>query len=304
MSYPDPMYENQSKPAVRLTVEGLRFFDINNSAVLQEIEYKYAHYCRRYNLEPVLLIVLPDAILFFANDPDGNTSMFLSAANSTLVRSLNKRLGHSGPMIKPGKLSTSGILDKHGEIDCLAELAAAPTIGIKGTSHRFVGTIFTPESNKKVRSVKRPSHLSPKTYPEEEITYRIAKPRLQKDDSWEVIEDRLAARRKRIEKENRRKLHREGRSYPGVKAPEMTNFKAVPRRRLAPEKLPRLRGEDALVAAAIEQLRHFRGTHRVCVELLRADHTEIVWPAGTNFQHKINGFPRDCGDWLTPPPPH
>ena len=304
MSYPDPIYENQSRPAIRLTIEGLRFFDVMKAAILQEIEYKYIHYCKRYNLEPVLLIVLPDAILFFANDLDGNTSLFLSAANSTIVRSLNKQMDHEGPMIKPGKLVTSGILDKDGEVQCLAELAAAVTVGIEGTSVGYVGTIFTPESADKVRSVKRPSHLNPKTYPEAEITYRIAKPRLQKNDSWHDIETRLAARRKRIEKENRRKLREEGRRYPGINAPEMTEFKVVPKRRLVATKLPRFRGADALVAAAIRQLRHFRSTHRACIELLRADHTGIVWPAGTNFQHKINGFPRDSGDWLTPPPPH
>ena len=304
MSYPSPIYENQPRPAVRTTIEGLRFFDVTNANIRQEIEYKYVHYCLRYNLEPVLLIILPDAILFFANDIDGNTSQFLATANSTIVRSLNKRLGHSGPMIKPGELVTSGILDKDGEIGCLAELAAAPTVGIQGTSTRYAGIIFTPESDRKSRRVERPSHLNPETYPAAVINYRIAKPAMQKNDSWKIIEDRLAARRKRIEKENRCKLRAAGRTYPGVNAPEMTDFKAVPKHRLTPEKGPRLRGADALVAAAIKQLRHFRSTHRVCIELLRADRTGIVWPAGTNFQHKINGFKRHSGDWLTPPPPH
>ena len=222
MSHPDPMYENQPRPAVRATIEGLRFFDVTNAKIRQEIEYKYVHYCLRYNLEPVLLIILPDAILFFANDVDGNTSQFLATANSTIVRSLNKRLEHSGPMIKPGKLVTSGILDKDGEIECLAELAAAPTVGIQGTSTRYAGIIFTPESDRKSRRVERPSHLNPETYPVAVINYRIAKPAMQQNDSWKVIEDRLAARRRRIEKENRRKLRAEGRIYPGVNAPEIT----------------------------------------------------------------------------------
>ena len=300
---PNPRYCNQPLSLNRPTIENQRFFDVNDSDVLQLIEYCYAWYASLHNVELVQLVVHPDAILCSANDLDGKASKFISEAHNAIVRALNTQTGHSGPMIKPGPLYDPVILDKKHEIQELAEVAASPTIAIQRDSIGYPGAIFTIGSRKLTRRVRRPDCLNPKTYPMEEITYTRAKPQLQKKDSWTTIRKRHNKARLAIEARNRQALLAAGKRYIGIDSPKLTKPGVVHKERLSPPIGPRYRGATALVETARKQQRHFRREYRNCLLALRAGRTEIVWPPGTNFHHNVNGFPRRPGDWLNPPPP-
>ena len=303
MTAPAPRYANQPLPTVRPTVENQRFFDPNDGEARQLIEYVYAHYANHYRVELVLLKILPDAIVCDINDREGNGSLFFSAAHSAIVRRLNKRTRHTGAMIKAGPLKIPAILDANAEIQRLAELAASPTVAIQPHSADYPGTIYTPETRKKRRTVQRPHDLNPKTYPDDEITYRIAKPLLLKHLSWAKIERAVEAAREKVEEQNRQARQASGKPYVGVDTPELTEIGVAHEESLAPPRGPRYRGAPALVETARKQERRFRRRYRVHLLALRARKTDFVWPPGTNFHHKINGFPRHQGDWLTPPPP-
>ena len=303
MTAPNPKYTRQSVALNRQTVEGQRFFDVKDRKVLQLIEYSYARYAGLCNIELVSLVVLPDGIQCGINDPDGNASKFFADAHNAIARTLNTQTGHTGPIIQPGPLHTPAILDKEGEIQRFAAIAASPTFAIQPHSVGYPGTIYTPESRKKTRTVKRPDWLNPRTYPDEEMTYTLAKPLLQKNDAWRTIEKRHEKARLKIEAQNRRALMAAGKRYIGINSPALVEPGVVHKDRLSPPRGPRYLGAPALVDIARRQGRHFRREYRKCLLALRAGQTDIVWPPGTNFHHKVNGFPRRPGDWLNPPPP-
>lgn len=303
MTAPNPRYSKQILPITRPTIEGQCFFDVNDPLVLQLVEYCYARNAPLYNVELVQLVVLPDAILCSINDLDGNGSAFLTATHSAVVRTLNDQTGHTGPMLLPGPLQIPPILNKDAEVEALAEIAASPTVAIQPRSAGYAGTIISVEAHERTRTVTRPEWLNPKTYPDEAITYRPAKPQLQKSDSWHTIRKRAKKARLKVEAQNRQHRRAAGKRYVGIKSVRATRPGVVHKDRLAPPRDPRYRGTADQVETARKQERHFRREYRVCLLALRAGEPDIVWPAGTNFHHKVNGFPRLTGDWLNPPPP-
>lgn len=295
---PDEMGMNN-----RPTVDGRRFFlaKLKKTKALQVIEYLVTHYALIHNVEPVLLVLMPDGLHIGVNDHDGKRSRFLSCTNSMFVRYLNKVLERTGGMIKPGDPKTPVILDAASEMDALLEAALAPTIDITPSAFGWKGCIYTPADAGRWRTIDRPAGLNPKTFPQDSITYRVGKPKFQQDDDYDKIRRRFRRLVEAGEKAQAKKNRAAGKRYLGPNAPSLFNPNFLPKERLAQTNVqkPRFRGAPELVAAAIEQYRYFRRRYQECLLQLRAGVTGIIWPVGTNYHHNINGFAREAGGWLT-----
>ena len=294
------VYPDDSAVTPRPSVHKRRFFLAEGTDSVGALEYFVAHYAPRHEVRPVLLVVLPDAILVSVRDPLGRRPQFLRDVNSAFVRYLKKYIEVEGGMIRPGDPKPIIAVDADSELGALLEAALAPTQEITPFSRTWRGTIFTPEDAGTWRTAERPEGVNPKTYPAKTIAYQVAKPEFQDSDSFQQIRDRFRIHRRRAEAALQAVAKASGKRFIGAEAPELFDPNFLPKDRLFEPSEDRLRGAPELVAAARERTHNFHVRYRECVRDLRAGRLGIRWPAGTNFHHVINGFPRDPASRLTP----
>ena len=293
-------YPDDSGIVPRPSVHKRRFFLAKGTDSVKALEYFVAHYAPRHEVRPVLLVVLPDVILISVRDPLGRRPQYLRDVNSAFVRYLNRCLDTSGGMIRPGDPKPIIAVDADSEFAALLEAALAPTQEITPFSRTWCGTIFTPEDAGEWRTAERPEKVNPKTYPAEAIDYQIAKPEFQDGDSFHQIKTRFRTHRRAAEARLQAQAQKTGKRFIGANAPELFDPNFLPKEPLFEPSEDRLRGAPELVAVARVRSKNYHVRYRECVRDLRAGRIGILWPAGTNFHHVINGFPRDPAGRLTP----
>ena len=293
-------YPDDSALTPRPSVHKRRFFLAKNTDAAKALEYFVAHYAPRHEVRPVLLVVLPDVILISVRDPLGRRPQYLRDVNSAFVRYLNRCLDTSGGMIRPGDPKPIIAVDAESEFAALLEAALAPTKEITPFSRTWCGTIFTPEDAGEWKTAERPEKVNPKTYPAKKIDYQVAKPELQDGDSYHQIQTRFRTHRRAAEARLQAQAQKTGKRFIGPDAPELFDPNFLPEKALFEPSDNRLRGARQRAAVARARSKNYRVRYRECVGDLRAGRTGIVWPAGTNFHHVINGFQRDPAGRLAP----
>ena len=294
------VYPHDSVVTPRPSVHKRRFFLVKGTGSVEALEYFVAHYAPRHGVRPVLLVVLPDAILISVRDPRGHRPQFLRDVNSAFVRYLKKHIKVEGGMIRPGDPKPIIAVDADSELGVLLEAALAPTQEITPFSRTWCGTVFTPEDAGEWKTAERPEGVNPKTYPAETIDYQIAKPEFHENDSFDQIRSRFRNRRRAAEAALQADAKKTGKRFIGANAPELFDPNFLPKKRLVEPSKDRLRGARELVEVARKRSHNFHVRYTECVRDLRDGRLGIRWPAGTNFHHVINGFPRDPASRLTP----